>query len=160
MGLRHWFRERVLGGSTDGNDVPPSSALINTILGREEERVRSLGEYDAASYPTDMRDLLGRREEVTRELLRMELVTPQRRAESISELRDLLKKYPHPLAYETLIHAYMDAGRFDEAKGVAFAARQRRIECARSEHPEIRAETDRLREWTPEEIDAERRERG
>ena len=60
--------------------------------------------------------------------------------------------------YELLIHAYMDAGRFDEAKGVAFAARERRQECARSPHPEIRAETERLQAWDPAEIDQMRAE--
>jgi pentatricopeptide repeat protein len=159
MGLRQWFRERMLGDEVEGGDVPPSSSIMNTLLGREEERIRSLGEYNAQNYPTDMRELLERREEVTRELLAMNLLTRQSRVEAIPALRDLLRKYPHPIAYEALIHGYLDAGRFDEAKGVAFAAKQRRVECSRSEHPEIRAETDRLREWSTEEIDELRRER-
>jgi len=160
MGLRHWFRERMLGGEQESADVPPRTALMNTLLGREEDRVRSLGEYSAESYPAELRDLLERREEVTSELLQLDLTDRSRRAEVIPQLRMLLRKYPHPIAYEALIHACMDAGRFDEAKGVAFAARQRRLECSRSEYPEIRSETDRLREWSTEEIDEMRVERG
>ena len=55
-------------------------------------------------------------------------------------------------------HAYVDAGRYDEARGVAFAARERRQECARSPYPEIRSETDSLRAWDTDDIDALRRE--
>jgi pentatricopeptide repeat protein len=159
MSLRQRFREWMLGGDAEGDDVPPSSALLNTLLGREEDRVRSLGEYSATSYPTDLRDLLSRRAEVAQELLGMEITDRSKRVEAIPHIRELLRKYPHPLAYETLIHAYIDAGRFDEAKGVAFAARQRRIECASSEHPEIRAEIESLREWTSKEIDELKEER-
>jgi hypothetical protein len=61
--------------------------------------------------------------------------------------------------YEALINAYVDEGRWEEARGVAFAARERRRECARSPFPEIRMETERLREWSPEEVDALRAER-
>lgn len=153
MSLRRWFRERMLAGETEGDDVPPGSALMDTLLGRERERVRSLGEYDSTSYPAELRDLLERRAEVARELLTLDVTDPKVRVASIPRLRELLRKYPHPLVYETLIHACIDAGRHDEAKGVAFAARQRRLECARSDHPEIRAEIDSLREWTKEEIE-------
>ncbi len=153
MSIRHWFRERMLGDDADGNDTPPGSALLNTLLGREGERVRSLGEYDSSSYPKELQALVQRRAEVARELLGIDLADPEARIAAIPRLRELLGVYPHPLAYEALIHAYLDAGRFDEAKGVAFAARQRRIECARSEYPEVRAETESLREWSAEEID-------
>ena len=57
------------------------------------------------------------------------------------------------------MHAYADAGRFDEAKGIAFAARERRAECERSPYPEIRSETEHLHAWTSEEVDAMRAER-
>ena len=134
------------------------TTTVLALLGREEERVRSLGEYDAGSYPPELRDLLARREEVARQLLRLNVTNRKARIDAIPQLRDLLRQYPHPLVYESLVHAYMDAGRFDEAKGVAFAAKQRRQECARSDHPEIRGEIDSLREWSSEEIDEARRE--
>jgi hypothetical protein len=160
MGLRNWFRERMLGGEAEGDDLPPGSALMNTLLGRGEERVRSLGEYDAGSYPSDLRGLLERREEVMREILGIDITDRQQRIDSIPKLQKLLRTYPHPLAYETLIHAYLDSGRYDEAKGVAFAAKQRRLECSNSEYPEIRAEIESLREWSSEEIEELRSERG
>jgi hypothetical protein len=153
MTLRRWFRERMLGDDPGGDDGPPGSALMNTLLGREGERSRSLGEYDSRNYPAELRELLTRREEVALELLRLDITTPSGRVEAVPALRALLRKYPHPLVYETLIHACIDAGRFDEAKGVAFAARQRRMECMASEHPEIRAEVQHLQEWDIAEID-------
>ncbi|MEX0912311.1 MAG: hypothetical protein WD031_02695 [Gemmatimonadota bacterium] len=149
----------MLGGDAEGGDVPPHSALVTTLLGRKEERRRSLGDYDSASYPVELRELLSRREEVARELLQMGITNAEKRIEAIPRLRELLRIYPHPLAYETLIHAYIDAGRFDEAKGVAFAARQRRLECAGSEHPEIRAEIERLHEWSSEDVEELQRDR-
>lgn len=158
MGIRHWFRERMLGDDAEGNDVPPSTSLMSTLLGRQEERVRSLGEYDSTSYPAELAEILRRREEVSSELLRLEVFDPAKRAAAVPRLKEMLRKYPHPLVYETLIHAYLDEGRFDEAKGVAFAARERRLECARSPHPEIRLETERLKEWAPQDIDALRDE--
>lgn len=136
MGIRQWFRENS-----------------DSLLGRDEKHSGSLGEYDSTSYPAELREQLQRREEVTRRLLSLDITNREARIEAIPQLRDLLAKYPHPLAYETLIHAYIDAGRFDEAKGVAFAAKQRRTECSRSEYPEIRSEVDRLSEWSPEDIE-------
>jgi pentatricopeptide repeat protein len=159
MGIRHWFREQMLGADTEGEDVPPTTALVRALLGREEERVRSLGEYRSDSYPQDLSTLLRRREAVAARLLRVDVTDPEARVAAIPRLQEMLREYPHPLVYEMLIHAYVDAGRYDEAKGVAFAARERRIECGRSEHPEIRAEIDRLNEWTAEEIDELREER-
>jgi hypothetical protein len=158
MGLRRWFRDQVLGGDSEGNDIPPNASLLNAMLGKDEERVRSLGEYDANTYPRDLAELIRRREEVANDLLRIDVASRDARVEAIPRLQQLLRKYPHPLVYEMLIHAYIDAGRFDEAKGVAFAARERRQECARSPHPEIRGETERLRAWDPGEIDEMRAE--
>ena len=152
MGVRQWFREKMLGDDASG-DLPPNSALLNTLLGREEERIHSLGDYRSDNYPSDLKELLGRRSEVAQELLALEITDPAKRVESIPRLRELLRTYPHPLVYDSLILAYVDSGRYDEAKGVAFAASQRRAECARSEHPEMRAEIDHLREWTSEDID-------
>jgi pentatricopeptide repeat protein len=153
MGLRQWFRERMLDRDAAGDDVPPRAALMNTLLGRDHQPGRSLGDYDSKNYPADLRELLIRREEVARELLGIEVTNPEIRVASIPKLRELLRRYPHPLVYETLIHACLDAGRVDEARGVAFAARQRRIECAAAEYPEIRAEIESLHEWTSAEIE-------
>jgi pentatricopeptide repeat protein len=153
MGLRHWFRERMLKGDSEGDDVPPGSALMNTLLGRDVERHRSLGDYDSTNYPANLRALLTRRAEVAQDLLQLDIADAGARAAAIPKLRELLRRYPHPLVYETLIHACLDSGRFDEAKGVVFAARQRRIECLSSEYPEIRAEVESLREWDIDEID-------
>lgn len=158
MSLRRWMREQMLGAEPEGNDVPPRGSLVNSALGREREQPRALGEYDARTYPVDLAELLRRRAEVTAALMRIDVTDAAARAAAIPELKELLRGYPHPLIYETLIHAYIDAGRFDEARGVAFAARERRQECARSPYPEIRAETDGLREWRVEDIDALREE--
>lgn len=124
-----------------------------TLLGRDGATPRSLGEYDSANYPNELRHLLARRDEVARELLALGAVDPESRVAAVPALHALLLKYPHPLVYETLINASLDAGRIDEAKGLAFAARQRRMECLESEYPEIRAEVDWTREWTPEDFD-------
>ena len=158
MSLRRWIRGQMLGDDIEGNDVPPRGSLMNSALGRETEQKRSLGEYDAQSFPTDLAEALRIRSEVAAALMRLDITDPAGRAAAVPELKKLLQRYPHPLVYETLIHAYVDAGRFDEARGVAYAARERRHECERSPHPEIRAETDRLREWKPEDVDALREE--
>jgi len=158
MGIRRWFRNQVLGGDADGNDMPPNASLLHAMLGKEEVRVRTLGEYNADSYPKELTELIRKRAEVSTELLKVDVANPEARIEAIPKLQQLLRKYPHPLVYELLIHAYMDGGRFDEAKGVAFAARERRLECARSPHPEVRAETERLKAWDPAEIDEMRAE--
>lgn len=153
MSLRRWFRERIVGDDSEGGDLPPRSVLLNTLLGRDPERVRSLGEYDEESYPPELREQLERRTEVMQELLGLEITSAKKRIDAIPKLKELLRKYPHPLAYETLINAYIESERFDEAKGVAFAAKQRRAECAISQYPEIRSEIDSLREWTSADID-------
>ena len=106
-----------------------------------------------------MRDALCRREEVAEELREMDLYTREARNAAIPRLREMLRTYPHPLVYETMIQAYVEAERWDEARGAAFAARERRSQVARSPFSEIRSETARLTGWTPEEIEELRRER-
>ena len=158
MGIRHWLKRQMVGDHS-GEDVPPGTSLMDTLLGRTQERSRSLGEYDSASYPKELRDTLDRRQEVADRVLALEITDPDARVEAIPTLRKLLRTYPHPLVYETLIHAYVDAGRFDEAKGLAFAARARREECLKSPHPEIRSEVDHLEVWSPDDVEAIREER-
>lgn len=156
MGIVSWLRKRILG---DEANRLPNRELMNAALGRETPTTRSMGEYDARSYPAEMAELLRRRQEVADELLEIDVASREARLGAVEQLKALLRRYPHPLAYEMLIGAFIDLGRWDEARGVAFAARERRIECSRSPHPEIRAECDRLNEWTPEEVDAIRQER-
>lgn len=158
MSLRQWMREQLLGGDADGNDLPPHGSLVNSALGRAREQPRALGEFNAETYPADLADALRRREEVSRSFMRIDVTDRDALVAAIPQLKEMLRRYPHPLVYEALIHGYVEAGQFDEARGVAFAARERRQECARSPHPEIRAEIDRLREWSPEEVDALRAE--
>ncbi|CAN5739146.1 hypothetical protein BH23GEM6_BH23GEM6_07190 [soil metagenome] len=153
MGIRRWFRDRVLGKENTGGDIPPNASLMHAAVGKNQERVRSLGEYDANSYPEELSVLIRRRAEVAKDLLKIDVASREARIDAIPRLQLLLRKYPHPLVYETLIHAYIDDGRFDEAKGVAFAAKERRQECARSPYPEISAETNSLRMWDLKEID-------
>jgi hypothetical protein len=156
MGIVSWVRRRLLGAEAD---ALPNRELMNAALGRATPTTRAMGEYDAKSYPTEMAELLRRRQEVTDELLAIDVGSREARLGAVDKLKSLLRRYPHPLAYEMLIGAFIDLGRWDEARGVAFAARERRIECGRSPYPEIRAECDRLNEWTPEEVDAIRQER-
>lgn len=160
MGIRHWIRKRLAEQATDGeDDGAPSGSIIDAIFGREPPTLHALGEYDQRTYPGELQDLLRRREDVAAELREMDLTTRQSRVDAIPRLQAMLRTYPHPLAYETLIHAYVDAGRWDEARGAAFAARERRTQVLRSPYSEIRAEVDRLKEWTPEEVELLRRER-
>lgn len=144
----------------DGDeDAPPSGSIINAIFGREPPTLHALGEYDQKTYPGELQDLLRRREDVAEELREMDLTTRQSRIDAIPRLQQMLRTYPHPLVYETLIHAYVDAARWDEARGAAFAARERRVQVSRSPYSEIRAEIDRLNEWSPDEIELLRQER-
>ena len=154
MSLRRWMREHLLGANSEGGDVPPGGSLVGSALGRDQERMRPLGEYDSTSYPQELAETLRRREEALRALMRLNVTEPGQRAGAVPELKELLRIYPHPLIYEALIHGYVEAGRPDEARGVAFAARERRNECARSPHPEIRAEIHSLQEWTAEDVAA------
>jgi pentatricopeptide repeat protein len=148
-----------MGGESSGDDVPPGRSLMHAFWGRDEERIHALGEYDADSYPRELAELLHRRQEVAEQVLRIDISDPDARVAAIPTLRDLLRTYPHPLVYETLIHAYVDDGRYDEARGVAFAARERRIECMRSDLPEIRSEVEHLHEWSPDDVEELRRRR-
>lgn len=159
MGIRHWLRKRA-GEQEEGEGEggAPRGSIFAAIFGREGETPRAMGEFDRDSYPADLREALARREDVAAEIREMDLTTRAARMEAIPRLRELLRTYPHPLAYEALIQAYVDAGRWDEARGAAFAARERRNQLARSPYPEIRSETDRLTGWTPEEIEELRRE--
>ena len=160
MGIRHWIRKRLAEQAEDGDDdVAPSGSIINSIFGREPPTLHALGEYDQRTYPGELQDLLRRREDVAEEIREMDLTTRQARVEAIPRLQQMLRTYPHPLAYETLIHAYVDAGRWDEARGAAFAARERRVQVIRSPYSEIRCEVDRLKEWSPDEIELLRQER-
>jgi hypothetical protein len=160
MGIRHWLRKKRSEQEEDGeDDRAPSGSIINAIFGREAPTLHALGEFDQTTYPGELQDLLRRREDVAEELREMDLTTRQSRIDAIPRLQQMLRTYPHPLAYETLIHAYVDAGRWDEARGAAFAARERRTQVSRSPYSEIRSEIDRLKEWTPEEVDLVRQER-
>jgi hypothetical protein len=159
MGFRHWLRQHLGTDEASGDDVPPSRSLMSAIWGRDEERLHALGEYSADTYPRELTELLSRRQQVAEQLLGIDITDPQERVEAIPRLREMLRTYPHPLVYEALIHAYVDSERYDEARGVVFAARERRLECMRSEHPEIRSEVDRLAEWTLEDVEEMRQRR-
>jgi hypothetical protein len=152
MGIRYWLKRRMAGEDA-GEDLPPNASIMDALFGRDNPPAHALGEYRADTYPADLTELLRRRQQVTDELLGVDLASAQARVEAIPRLRELLRVYPHALVYETLITAYIDAGRWDEAKGAAFAARERRAECLRSTLPELRAEVSYLREWSPEEVD-------
>lgn len=158
MGIRYWLKRRM-SGEAGGDDLPPNASIMDALFGRDNPPAHALGEYRADTYPADVAELLRRRQEVAEELVAIDVASPRARTEAIPHLRELLRIYPHALAYEMLITAYMDAGRWDEAKGVAFAARERRAECLRSDLPELRAEVEFLREWTPEEVDRLREDR-
>ncbi len=157
MSIREWLKQRITerAGQGEGND----SFLARLVFGKEEPRQHALGEYDTRSYPPELIDQLRRRAEVTDEVMEMDFTTAQARRDAIPRLQALLHKYPHPVLYEALIHAYADSGRWDEARGVAYAARERRLECSRSPYPEIRSEIDRLKEWSPADVDEMRLER-
>jgi len=157
MSIREWLKQRIThnAGSGEGSD----SFLNRLVFGKETPQQRALGEYDKRSYPPELVDLLRRRAEVTDEVMEMDFTTAQARRDAIPHLQRLLHKYPHPVVYEALIHSYADSGRWDEARGVAYAARERRLECSRSSYPEIRSEIDRLKEWSPADVDEMRLER-
>jgi len=152
MGLRSWIRTRM-ADTQDHADPSPVKALVYSIVGRDEETLHALGEYTADTYPTDVAEQLRRRNEVAAALRTMDLGSRDGRAQGVARLKELLRVYPHPLAYEALILACVDQCRWDEARGVAFAARERRWEVEHSPYPEIRSEVDRLNAWTPEDVE-------
>jgi hypothetical protein len=158
MGLRDWVQRRM-ANYDGGAEIPALTSVAHAWLSTEAPREHALGEYDAESYPTELTELLRRRAEVSEALLETELSTADGRVSAIPRLQSLLRIYPHPLVYEALILAYADAGRWDEARGVSYAARDRRRECEKSPFPELRMETDRLRIWTAEDIEELRKER-
>ncbi|HEX8695437.1 MAG TPA: hypothetical protein VF746_23695 [Longimicrobium sp.] len=158
MGLRQWMRQQIRERA-DGDELPGGASFLYSALGDKDEAPHALGEFTAETYPADLAGLLRRREAVTAELMRLDLASRAGRREAIPRLQELLRQYPHPLAYEALIVAYVDEGRWDEARGAAFAARERRTECEHSPWPEIRGECGSLKAWAPEEIDLMRAER-
>jgi hypothetical protein len=142
----------------DVGESPAVASLVYSVLGKDEEALHALGEFTADTYPGQLVNVLRRRQEVAAELLRMGIGDPVARRQAIPRLQELLRKYPHPLAYEALILAYVEQKRWDEAQGVAFAARERRWEVEHSPFPEIRSEVQHLKAWTPEQVDELRRE--
>lgn len=158
MGIRYWLKKRMAAEAA-GDDLPPNASLRAALFGREQAGPHALGEYTADTYPADVAELLRRRQQVADELLTLDVASREARVEAIPRLREMLRTYPHALVYEVLITAYIDAGRWDEARGVAFAARERRAECLRSALPELRAEVAHLREWSPQEVDRLKEER-
>jgi hypothetical protein len=158
MGLREWIRKRTADASEPDGSLPPLAALVQSIVGKDEAAGPALGEYTSSTFPTALAEQLRRRNQVAAALVRMDIATVSGRAASIPRLIELLHTYPHPMAYEALVLAYVDQGRWADAGGVAFAARERRWEVEHSPHPEIRGEVDRLKAWTPEEVEDLRRE--
>jgi hypothetical protein len=158
MGLREFIRKRMAEKIDVAGDAPPVAALVYSVVGTDEETPHALGEYTSATYPADLAEALRRRERVAAELRSMDLATADGRLRGLERIRELLRTYPHPLAYEALILAYVDQGRWDEARGVAFAARERRWEVEHSPHPEVRAEIARLNAWSVEDVETLRRE--
>jgi hypothetical protein len=158
MGLREWIRKRMADTADVEGDAPPVASLVYSVLGKDDEAPHALGEFTAETYPGQLANVLRRRQDVANELMKMGIGSPAARREAIPRLQEMLRKYPHPLAYEALILAYVEQKRWDEAKGVAFAARERRWEVEHSPFPEIRSEVARLQAWSPEEIDVLRRE--
>jgi hypothetical protein len=139
-------------------DAAPVKALVYSLVGGGAEPPHALGEYTASTYPAEVAEQLRRRSQVAAALRAMDLGSRDDRAQAVTRLKELLRVYPHPLAYEALILACVDQCRWDEARGVAFAARERRWEVEHSRWPEVRAEVDRLKAWTPEDVEELRRE--
>jgi hypothetical protein len=153
MGLRDWMQRRM--AVYDGRaHLPTHASLMHRWFTDDRP-----GEASAAPPPPAVVDALRRREEVSETLLEMDLASASSRIAALPRLRELLRLYPHPVVYEALILTYADAGLWDEARGIAYAARDRRRECERSPYPEIQMEIDRLREWTAADVEELRRER-
>jgi len=157
MALRDWIRKRMAEAAEEGGSSPVSS-LVYSALGKDEEQVHALGEYTSATYPSALADAVRRRNEVAAELRRMDIGTETGRRESAPRIVELLQTYPHPLAYEALILTYVEQRRWEDARGVAFAARERRREVEQSPWPEVRGEVDRLKAWSVEDVEELRRE--
>lgn len=157
MGLRDWIRTRMADAAEEGDSAPVTS-LLHSVLGKQEEPAHALGEYTSATYPPALAEALRRRNAVAAELRGMNIATVSGRREQSGRLAELLQVYPHPMAYDALILAFVDQRRWDEARGVAFAARERRWEVEHSPWPEIRSEIDRLKAWSPDDVDELRRE--
>lgn len=153
MGIRDWMQRRM-ARYDGGQELPAFASALHSWVREDRAAPHSLGDFDARSYPPELAEQLRRRARVAERLLELDLTTRAARVEAIPRLRELLRDYPHPLAYEALINAYVDDRRWDEARGLAFAVRSRRRECEASPYPEIRMETDRLFTWSPEEVEA------
>jgi hypothetical protein len=147
-----------MADTTEYTDASPVKALVYSIVGRDADTPHALGEFTSGTYPPEVADQLRRRAQVAAALRTMDLGSAAGRAQAVARLKELLHVYPHPLAYEALILACVDQCRWEEAAGVAFAARERRWEVEHSPFPEIRAEVDRLRGWTPDDVEELRRE--
>jgi hypothetical protein len=153
MGLREWMQRRM--AVYDGRaELPAHASLMHRWFTDDRAAAPAAG-----PPPPALVDQLRRREEVSAALFELDLATAAGRVAALPQLRELLRLYPHPVVYEALILSYADAGLWDEARGVAYAARDRRRECERSPYPEVQMETDRLREWTAADVEELRRER-
>jgi hypothetical protein len=152
MGIRQWLRQQIREHADEG-ELPAGASFLYSVMGEEGEPVHALGEFTSLSYPQQLAELVRRREAVTADLMALDLGSREGRRAAVPRLQELLQRYPHPLAYDALILAYVDDARWDEARGTAFAARERRIECEQSPWPEIRGECSRLKGWTPEDVD-------
>src|SRR5690606_16910804 len=107
MSIRRWFRERMGQDEARAGDPPPGTALVDAVLGPPAERSSWLGDCTSETYPHELREMLLRRQEVTRQLVEPDLTTPAARIAAIPRLRELLSRYPHPLVYDALINAYI-----------------------------------------------------
>jgi hypothetical protein len=154
MGLRDWMQRRM--AIYDGRaELPAHASLMHRWFTDE----RPGGADNTEPPPPALAEQVRRREEVSAALFELDLASAAGRVAALPQLRELLRRYPHPVVYEALILSYADAGMWDEARGVAYAARDRRRECERSPFAEIRMEIDRLREWTADDVEELRRER-
>lgn len=158
MGIRQWIRQQLRERADENGDLPAGASFLYN-LADEEGAVHALGEFTALTYPQQLAELLRRREDVTAELMTLDLGSRDGRRAAVPRLQELLHRYPHPLAYDALILAYVDQARWDDARGAAYAARERRLECEQSPWPEIRTECAALKAWTPEDIELIRQER-
>jgi len=153
MGIRQWLRQQIRERAGENGELPAGASFLYGLTEDELEKMHALGEFTALTYPQQLAELLRRRGDVTAELMTMDLGNKDARRAAIPRLQELLHRYPHPLAYDALILAYVDQARWDNARGAAFAARERRLECESSPWPEIRTECGALKAWAPEDIE-------